>query len=184
MADEETTPQGELEQAAVQVTETAPAAPAEEEEVDWKDMARKHEKRWKEHSKRANAAEAELAKLKEASQSEQDKAIAAARKEATEQATAGFQDKIVRAEIRAQAAGKFADPDDAVRLLDLDDLEVFDSEGEVQLGILSKALDALLERKPHLRAGHQAQSVDVDAGKGAGPTSGDMNDQIRQRVLG
>ena len=191
MADEATPQDGAQE--SVKVTTTAPGSGVTVEdhnvEPDWKAESRKHETRSKESFAEATKLRAELEELKSASQSEQEKAIDKARKEAAKEATAevtsGFQKRVLNAEIKAQAAGRFADPDDAVRLLDLDDTEVFDAEGEVQTATLQKALDDLLERKPHLAAERQPQVPgDVDAGKGQGPTGGDMNDLMRQRVRG
>jgi hypothetical protein len=187
MADE--TPPQEGAQEPVKVTTTAPAVTVEGNNVepDWKAESRKHEKRSKESFAELTKLKAELEEIRSASQSEQEKAIDKARREAVKEATAevtsGFQQRVLKSEIRAQAAGRFADPDDAVRLLDLDD-DIFDGEGEVQTSALKKALDDLLERKPHLAAERQQQVGDVDAGKGEGPTSGDMNDLIRQRVRG
>lgn len=146
--------------------------PAPESE-DWKGHARKHERRAKQEAARAAELEARLAELENASKSEQEKALEQARKEAADavkaEVTSTFRQKILKAEIRAQAAGKFHDPDDAIRLLDLEDSDVFDDEGEVQTDALTAALDALLERKPHLRAGSTPPPVgDPDAGKGNG----------------
>ncbi len=130
--------------------------------------------------KRANAAEKALKAVQEqldgltqASQTETEKAIDKARKEATDAATAevtkSFRDRILKSEIRAQATGKYADPDDAIRLLELED-DVFDDDGEVRTDALSKQLDALLDRKPHLKAdpSNGRPMGDGDAGKGFG----------------
>lgn len=184
MADE-TPPEGGA-VPAVQVTTTAPVKEPGETatEPDWKAESRKHEKRSKESYAEAQRLAAELEEIKAASQSETEKAIEKARKEAakeaTEKVTSGFQTRVLKAEIRAQAAGRFADPDDPVRFLDLDDDTFFDGEGEVQTDALKKALDDLLQAKPHLAAG-SAAPADIDAGKGAGPAGADMNDLIRQR---
>lgn len=191
MADE-TPPEGGADP-AVQVTTTTPASGVQvannTTEPDWKAESRKHEKRSKESYAEAQKLRAELEEIKTASQSETEKAIDKARKEAakeaTEQVTSGFQKRVLKAEIRAQAAGRFADVDDPVRFLDLDDDKFFDAEGEVQTDALKAALDGLLEAKPHWAAGASpAAAGDVDAGKGQGPVSGDMNDLIRQRVRG
>lgn len=143
------------------------------DDVDWKSQSRKHERRAKQTAKELEDARARLAKIEEANQTEQERALEQARKEAAEQARSEvdgrYRKKILRAEIRAQAAGKFADPDDAIRLLDLEDDDVFDDEGEVQTAVLTNALDDLLERKPHLRAdtGSGRPKGGADGGKGA-----------------
>jgi membrane protein involved in colicin uptake len=138
--------------------------------------------------KAARDAQAKLDKLTEASQSDTEKAIEKARREAAEAAkaevTTAFRQRILKSEIRAQAAGKFADPDDAVSLLDLDDSDVFDADGEVRTDALAKELDALLDRKPHLKAdpSNGRPAGDADAGKGAG-ASGKTPEQQHNELL-
>lgn len=73
------------------------------------------------------------------------------RREAAAEATQVANRKIVRAEVKAAAAGKFADPADAIAFLDLDSFEV-DDDGEVDQDALNEALDDLLKKKPHLAA--------------------------------
>mgnify|MGYP003575885273 CR=1 FL=1 len=141
---------------------------------------------------RANAAEKALKALQkerdqlaEASQTETEKAIAAARKEAQLETSKGYQSKILNAEIRAQAAGKFSNPKLAARLLDLDADEVFSAEGDPDAKKIAKAIDEFLalEENAGLRAGHSSRpSGDADAGKGNGAPSGDMNDFIRAGI--
>lgn len=95
------------------------------------------------------------------------------RREATAEATAKANARIVRAEIKALAAGKFADPADAVAFLDLTEFEV-DDDGEVDSEAITAALTDLLSRKPHLAAsgtrrfqggadgGHRGEPAPVD----------------------
>lgn len=71
------------------------------------------------------------------------------RREVEREVTEKANRRIVKAEVKALAADTFADPDDAVRLLDLDDIEV-DEDGEVDSDDVRAQLDALLARKPHL----------------------------------
>lgn len=73
------------------------------------------------------------------------------RREAEAQATVKANSRIVRAEVKALAAGKFADPADAALYLNLDDFEV-DDNGDVDTDAIGEALDDLLTRKPHLAA--------------------------------
>lgn len=149
------------------------------------------EKARKAAEKAARDAQAKLDELTAASQSEQEKAIEQARKEAAEAAkaevTAEFRSRVLKSEIRAKAAGKFADPDDAIRLLELDEADVFSDDGEVQGDVLTKELDALLDRKPHLKAdpSNGRPIGDVDAGKGVtpGPT-GTPEEQHNQWLAG
>jgi hypothetical protein len=61
-----------------------------------------------------------------------------------------LQGRLVRASIKAQAAAKeFADSDDAGGFLPA--VEFVNADGEVDTEAIDKALDELLERKPHLR---------------------------------
>lgn len=73
------------------------------------------------------------------------------RREATAVATTAANRKIVRAEVKAAAAGKFADAADAVAFLNLDEFDV-DDDGEVDGDAITTALDDLLKKKPHLAA--------------------------------
>lgn len=141
---------------------------------DWQAKARKHERDLKRERKAREDLEAKLAEADNASKSEHEKALEQARKEAREEAkaqtTSEFREQILTAEIRVQAAGKFADPGDAVALLDLKESEVFNDDGEIQTADLTQALDDLLERKPHLAAGPANPGRplgSVDAGKGS-----------------
>lgn len=59
--------------------------------------------------------------------------------------------RIVRAEVRAAAAGKLADPADALGFLDLSQFEV-GHDGDVDQDEIADAIDDLLERKPYLAA--------------------------------
>ncbi|MDF2915985.1 MAG: hypothetical protein K0S70_202 [Microbacterium sp.] len=58
-------------------------------------------------------------------------------------------ERIKKAEIRALAAGKLNDPADALRYLDLDEIEVSD-DGEVDTAAVREALERLISTKPYL----------------------------------
>jgi hypothetical protein len=73
------------------------------------------------------------------------------RREATTAATAKANARILRSEIRAAAAGKLADPRDALRLLDLDAFEV-DEDGQVDEDEIADAIADLIKAKPYLGA--------------------------------
>ena len=66
---------------------------------------------------------------------------------AAEQRAAAFQDRAVRAEVRALAAGAFADPDDATGALDLADY--VDADGDIDTERIKADLADVLKRKPH-----------------------------------
>lgn len=100
--------------------------------------------------------------------SDQEKAIEAARKEADTQARKEERERVnsilLKAEVRAAAAGKLADKEDAVRLLDLDSFEVKD-DGAVDGEAISKAIEQLVESKPYLSAeGSPTPQGDPDGG--------------------
>ena len=59
--------------------------------------------------------------------------------------------RIIRAEVKAAAAGKLADPADAYRFLDLDQFEV-DDDGNVDSEEIAEAIDDLIKSKPYLAA--------------------------------
>lgn len=143
---------------------------------DWQAKARKHERDLKRERKAREDLEAKLAERTEADKSEVDKALDKAREDAKAEAKAEaakeFRGRILQSEIRAHAAGKYADPDDAIKLLDLDDDEAFGSDGEVQTAVLESALDDLLKRKPHLGATGGRPAGDPDGGKGTGSATG------------
>jgi hypothetical protein len=70
---------------------------------------------------------------------------------ATAAATAAANTRIVKAEIRAAAAKKLADPRDALRFLDLDQFEVGD-DGEIDADEIAEAIEDLIKSKPYLAA--------------------------------
>jgi hypothetical protein len=70
---------------------------------------------------------------------------------ATAAATAAANSRILRAEIRAVAKGRLADPKDALTFLDLDQFEV-DEDGQVDEDEIAEAIDGLLKNKPYLAA--------------------------------
>lgn len=178
MAPEEVSPEAtEAENAEVEATTEEPQADkteTSEEKIDWKANARKHERLWKRSSQQIEDLKAQLDKAKEATQTEQEKALEEARKQAAEEArtelTAELRKERLQSAVARQAAGKFADVDDAIRLLDLEDDDIFDEEGKVNAENLNSALDDLLDRKPHLASSvvGKKPAGDADAGKGQG----------------
>lgn len=99
-------------------------------------------------AKRAAAeAQRRIQEYEDRDKSELEKAQAKAEKDAAraEKATR----RAVKAEVKALAAGAFADPTDADLLGDLS--KYVDTDGEIYTESISADLDALLDRKPHLR---------------------------------
>lgn len=144
---------------------------------DWKAKSRKNEAALKRERKAREAAEAERDKLKQASQSDAEKAIEAAKAQAVEaakkDAATEYAPKIRKLAIKAEAAKTFANPDLAVRLVEIEDEDLFTEEGEINTEALKSALDALLEENPGLKADATGgrPSGDGDGGKGGGGTS-------------
>lgn len=66
-------------------------------------------------------------------------------------ATARANTRILRSEVRAAAAGKLADPKDALTFIDLEQFEV-DEDGQVDEDEIADAIDDLIKNKPYLAA--------------------------------
>jgi hypothetical protein len=81
-----------------------------------------------------------------------------------DEALAAANERILKAEVRAAAAGKLSDPQDALRFLDMSEFEV-GSDGEVDSSQVAKAIDDLIASKPYLAVqdGKRFQG-DADAG--------------------
>lgn len=71
------------------------------------------------------------------------------RREADAAATERANQRILRSEVRAAAAGKLADPRDALRFIDLAKFEV-DDDGQVDEDEIADAISDLLKDKPYL----------------------------------
>lgn len=136
---------------------------------------------------RADAAEAELAKLRRTAERAKPKAdektedapdAEEIRREAEQKATAKANDRIVRAEIRAAAAGKLTDPKDALNFLDLTKFEV-DADGNIDADEIADAIDDLLKNKPYLAV---AQG-DGKRFKGSGDGGAKPNKPTRSKSL-
>lgn len=88
------------------------------------------------------------------------------RREAEHAATTKANARIVKAEIRAAAAGKLADPADALAFLNTNDFEV-DDDGDVDADEIAAAIDDLVRRKPHLAAQGGTARPKPDRSQGA-----------------
>ncbi|MDA2805711.1 hypothetical protein [Nocardiopsis suaedae] len=107
--------------------------------------------KWKSERQKRREAEAELEKLRNGTQGGDGDDAEAVRREAERAATAKANKRVVRSEVRAAAAGKLADPADALAHLDTDAFEVGE-DGEVDGEEIAEAIDDLLKRKPYLAA--------------------------------
>lgn len=115
---------------------------------------------------RARDAEARVAQIAQTQQTEEQ--TRTAQEAATAQRLQALVEKSARAEIKALAADKFADPDDAAVHLKASDY--IDENGDVRSYELAAAIDDLLTRKPHLakQAQRQTRQPAPDQGQGRG----------------
>lgn len=128
------------------------------------------------------ALEKELADLRTQSMTDAEKAVAKAKEEGRTEALAAANERLLKAEVRAVAAGKLADPSDAIRFLDLGDFKV-DDDGNVDTKVIGKAIDHLLKEKPYLAPGKTGKpSGSGDGGPRGGSGQPTMNDIIRDRM--
>lgn len=79
--------------------------------------------------------------------------------------------RIIRAELKAAATGKFADVSDLFQNIDLDQFEVSE-DGDVDPAKLTAAIEDLLTRKPHLAASKRPRFEGTADGGAAGRESG------------
>lgn len=109
--------------------------------------------KWHTERDKRRELEAELEKLRSSSTSDDGGQPNAdsIRAEAAREATAKANARILKSEVKAAAAGKLADPADALRYLDLDKFEV-DESGDVDADEIKEAIDSLLTDKPYLGA--------------------------------
>lgn len=135
-----------------------PDTPDTTEEPDWKAEAEKYKALSRKHEQRAkqNASAAkELEQFRAAQLTEHEKAIQEARNEALAEGRAIGNQRLVRAEVIAAAAGKVADPSDAYAILTangtLSDLAV-DEDGNVDTEMVAALIEDLVKAKPHLAA--------------------------------
>lgn len=125
---------------------------------------------------RAKAAE----RAQREATSDREKAIADAKAEARREILDEANGRLLRAEVKAAAAGKFANPEVAVKLLDLSLFKVAD-DGSVDTKAITAAIDTLLADEPYLAAKVTAPSGSADGGRKGEPAPSklDMNSLIR-----
>lgn len=100
----------------------------------------------------AAEAKAELERLKAEVEGRKEQFEAEQRaREIEAQALAKANERILRAEVRALAAGKLADPNDALLYIDLTEFEVGD-DGSVDQSAIAEAIAGLIAQKPYLAA--------------------------------
>jgi hypothetical protein len=128
--------------------------------------------KWKAERDQRRALEAQIAEgAKPAADETPD--LEAIKSQAASEAMAKANARILRSEIKAAAAGKFADVSDALLNLDLDVFEV-DENGDVDADEIADEIQKLLTRKPHLAAAtakrFQGTGDGGAARKATGPT--------------
>lgn len=101
--------------------------------------------KWRSEREKRRELEAQLAQKDGADDAEQ------ARRKAEADATAKANARILKAEIRAVAKGRLADPKDALTFLDLEQFEVGE-DGEIDPEEIEEAISDLLKDKPYLAA--------------------------------
>lgn len=101
--------------------------------------------KWKSERDRRKQLEDQLAQKNGADEAE------TVRRKAEQDALAKANARILRAEVKAAAAGKLADPADAYKFLDLDQFEV-DDDGNVDSEEVAEAIEELIKTKPYLAA--------------------------------
>lgn len=100
----------------------------------------------------------------------------AIKKELRAELTADTNARLVRAEVKAAAAGKLADPADAPKFIDLAKIKIGE-DGDPDAKQIKKAIEDLLKEKPYLAAngqgwgdvgggGHTTPPADVEPGLG------------------
>lgn len=112
--------------------------------------------------KRASEAEQEAARLRRSNAATRGTDLDALRAEVRQE----FTEQLVRAELRAAAAGKLRDPADALALLDVSALA--GSGGDIDAAAVAAAVDQLVKDKPYLAADSSAPALvwgDVGAGQ-------------------
>jgi hypothetical protein len=102
-------------------------------------------------------------KSKSDSEKERDKAVREAEERVRKEIAGTANARLVKASVRVAAAGKLADPEDAVRFLNLDDFTV-DDDGEVDDKAIASAIDGLLKEKPYLGGKPGKPKGNVDQG--------------------
>ncbi|WP_327389736.1 hypothetical protein OG728_09540 [Streptomyces microflavus] len=113
--------------------------------------------------KRATEAEQEAARLRRSNAATKGTDLDALRAEVRQE----FTEALVRAELRAAAAGKLRDPADALALLDV--VSLAGSGGDIDAAAVAAAVDQLVKDKPYLAVADQDGSAPSWGDVGAGP---------------
>jgi hypothetical protein len=108
--------------------------------------------KWKAERTQRQALERQIAEATAApAEGSETPDLDAIKRQAASEAAAKANARILRSEIKAAAAGKFADVSDAILNIDLTAFEV-DENGDVDADEIAEAIQEVLTRKPHLAA--------------------------------
>lgn len=138
-------------------------------------------KKYRHEANEAKTLRTQLEQLQQQTMTDTEKAVAAAKAEGRQEALSTANERLVRAEVRAAAGSKLADPSDAAALLG--DLSRFvDKDGEVDDKAISRAIDDLVKAKPYLGAAARNRGS-ADGGSRSAPDSEEsMDTLIRNRM--
>lgn len=128
--------------------------------------------KWKAATAAQKAAETLAAELQaKADGKEADHTASLAAQKVKDEALAKANERILKSEIRREAKGQLANPDDALVFLDLTEIEVSE-DGSVNESALKQALDDLLEERPYLAAqGERRFTGEANSGHRKGGTN-------------
>lgn len=134
----------------------APAEPETQEVEGLGDAGKKAIDAMKAERNEARAEQkrvmAELEALKAAAEGrEKEHQAELERQKLKDEAIAEANQRVLKAEVRAAAAGKLADPADALKFIDFSSFEVTE-EGSVDASGIADAIEVLLKDKPYLAA--------------------------------
>jgi len=154
------------------------------QEIDWKAKFEAQQKISRDLEKKVKGEAGTLKSQLEELQAkldgkEKEYAAEQERRKVEADALAKADERILKAEVRAAAAQKLADPADALRFIDLSEFEV-GSEGDVDSEAISVAIDGLLKEKPYLAAQGGSGPVFESPGSHREPGKG----QVTQAELG
>jgi hypothetical protein len=126
---------------------------------------------------RARDAEARIAELTAKLEGREAEYAAEVEKRKTQN------EAILRAELKAAAKGKLADPADAALFINLSDFQVSEN-GDVDTDALNNAIDDLIARKSHLAASKSRRfEGDADAGQKDGLKGGQITSREELKRL-
>ena len=132
--------------------------------------------KWKSERDRRRQLEQQLADATKPKGDGDEPTAEQIRADAETAATAKANRRIVKAELKAAAVGKLADPSDVNAFIDLDQFEV-DGDGELDADEITEAITDLITRKPHLAAEPKRRfqgGGDGGAGRGSKPKTLDQ----------